>query len=87
MWLPLTEIPAMPSHPFCPYLALQTSIWPVTDAHLRALDSGGTAVGYDGHGRPNRFARPTGMSANGELEFDLTFVTWAPDAPANRGDH
>jgi hypothetical protein len=50
-------------------------------------DDWGTAVGYDGHGRPNRFARPTGMNADGELEFDLTHVTWAIDAPGSRAGH
>lgn len=44
-------------------------------------DDWGTAIHWDGHGRPNVFAKPTGRSASGELEFDLTHVLWAPDFP------
>jgi hypothetical protein len=43
----------------------------------------GTPIHYDGQGRPNVFALPTGRNANGELEFDLTHVLWAPDFPGN----
>jgi len=53
---------------------------------LNDTDDWGTPVGYDGHGRPNRFAKPTGMNANGELEFELTHVTWALETRGNRPD-
>jgi hypothetical protein len=57
---------------------------PFTSVELSGeADDWGTPVGYDGHGRPNRFAKPTGMNADGELEFELTHVTWAPEQPGN----
>jgi hypothetical protein len=59
---------------------------PTTVEVLHDTDDWGTPIGFDGHGRPNRFARPTGMNANGELEFELTHVTWALDAPGKRPD-
>ena len=46
-------------------------------------DDWGTAIHYDGQGRPNIFAKPTGRNAAGELEFNLTHVLWAPDFPGN----
>jgi hypothetical protein len=50
-------------------------------------DDFGTPVHYDGHGRPNVFAKPTGMNADGELMFDLIHVTWAPESPrSNAGN-
>ncbi len=43
----------------------------------------GTPIHYDGQGRPNVFALVTGQNPNGELEFELTHVLWAPDFPGN----
>ena len=58
---------------------------PSTVEILHDDDGFGTPVRYDGHGRPNVFVRPTGMNAHGELEFDITHVVWALEAPQNNG--
>ena len=46
-------------------------------------DDFGTPIRYDGHGRPNVFAKPTGMNKDGELEMELTHVLWAPERTNN----
>jgi hypothetical protein len=53
---------------------------------LNDADQWGTPIHWDGQGRPNVFVIATGQNARGELEFELTHVLWAPDAPgtANR---
>lgn len=38
----------------------------------------GTPVRFDGEGRPNVFILVTGMSKNGEAEFEVTHILWAP---------
>lgn len=49
-------------------------------------DDLGTPVRYDQHGRPNVFAKPKGLNADGELELDLTHVLWTPEGPRNNGN-
>lgn len=41
----------------------------------------GIAVRFDRQGRATDFVKPIAMTANGELEQEITHVFWAPDAP------
>jgi len=41
----------------------------------------GTPVRYDAQGRPTVFVMPLGVNHEGELEADITHVTWAPIDP------
>ena len=47
-------------------------------------DDKGTAVHYDGQGRPNIFVKPVTInSQTGELEVEVTHILWLPDLPGN----
>lgn len=46
----------------------------------------GTPVRFDEEGRPNMFIMVTGMSKNGEAEFEVTYIFWAPFGPALGND-
>lgn len=61
---------------------LESATRPRTMAEVLAdADQWGTPVRFDGKGRPILFAMPTGVSAEGELEMNLTHVFWAPEDP------
>lgn len=47
----------------------------------------GTPIRFDRSGRPNLFALPVGMTAQGQVEMNFTFVFWAPDAPQGDRRH
>ena len=54
---------------------------PKTETEIFAdIDDLGIAVRYDRQGRPDVFAKPTGVNANGQVEFDVTHIFWAPDS-------
>ena len=60
---------------------------PKTETEIFAdIDDLGVAVRYDRRGRPDVFAKPTGVNANGQIEFDVTHIFWAPDSPRHFRD-
>ena len=61
---------------------------PKTETEIFAdIDDLGVAVRYDRRGRPDVFAKPTGVNANGQIEFDVTHIFWAPDSPRHFRDY
>lgn len=63
-------------------LAASSMTRPQTMSEILA-DAGqwGTPVRFDGQGRPNMFVLPLGHNDEGELDFVITHVLWAPVEP------
>ena len=48
------------------------------DDILSDVEELGVPVRYNSMGRPDVFAKPTGVDANGQVEFEVTHIFWAP---------
>jgi hypothetical protein len=52
-----------------------------TEEILADAGQWGTPVRFDKSGRPNMFVMPIGVNHEGEMEFEITHVLWAPVDP------
>ncbi len=57
---------------------------PTMEEILADADQWGVPVHFDGQGRPNVFKMPVGVNHEGEDEFNLVHVFWAPEDPFHK---